>query len=223
MSHVTHFIDYTYPLPQQNLAFDEALLDLCEEGFSGEILRFWEAQEYFVVLGYSNKVHLEVNQDSCRACSIPVLRRVSGGGAVLQGPGSLNYALILNVQENVHLQSIAGTHAYILSRHQQALEGVLGNAVERVGTSDLALEQMKFSGNAQRRKRRYLLFHGTFLYDFDLTLMSRFLNHPSREPAYRNGRSHENFLTNIGLSRDTIKNALKSIWGATRTFEPLPL
>ncbi len=79
------YLDRTLGTAQENLAGDEALLDGCEEGGSDEILRFWEPRQYFVVLGYPNKVSAEVNLDSCRTLGIPVLRRCSGGGTVLQG------------------------------------------------------------------------------------------------------------------------------------------
>src|SRR5689334_4969218 len=90
-----NWLDLTLSSPSLNLALDEALLDQCEEGSSDEVLRFWEPREPFVVLGYSNKVLSEVNLSYCRENNIPVLRRTSGGGTVLQGPGCLNYSLVL--------------------------------------------------------------------------------------------------------------------------------
>ena len=60
-------LDLTLPSPAENLACDEALLDACEESGGDEILRFWEARETFVVVGYANKVATEVNLDACAA------------------------------------------------------------------------------------------------------------------------------------------------------------
>ena len=51
--------DLTLATPEENLACDEALLDLCEAGHSGDILRFWEPSRHFVVLGYANKAARE--------------------------------------------------------------------------------------------------------------------------------------------------------------------
>ena len=78
--------DVTLATPEENLACDEALLDFCEAGRGGALLRFWEPAHYFVVLGYANKAAAEVNLPFCAANRIPVLRRCTGGGAVLQGP-----------------------------------------------------------------------------------------------------------------------------------------
>lgn len=81
---------------------------------------------------------------------------------------------------------------------------------------------MKFSGNAQRRKKHFLLFHGTFLLQFDISLISKFLRMPSKEPDYREGRSHKEFLTNLDLPADVVKAALRETWGATEPLEAVP-
>src|ERR1041385_179712 len=84
------YLDLTSSSPAENLACDEALLDFCEERPGLEVLRFWESTERFVVLGYANALHREVNVAACEAAQIPIMRRCSGGGTVLQGPGCLN-------------------------------------------------------------------------------------------------------------------------------------
>jgi lipoate---protein ligase len=94
--------------------------------------------------------------------------------------------------------------------------------VEVCGHTDLALGGRKFSGNAQRRKRRALLFHGTFLWGFDLSLVGRFLKFPSRQPDYREGRSHDDFLTNLPLSPALLKQALAEAWQAAGPLEAWP-
>ena len=58
--------DLTLGTPEENLACDEALLDLCEAGGSDELLRLWALPQYFVVLGYANKTSTEVNLSFCR-------------------------------------------------------------------------------------------------------------------------------------------------------------
>src|SRR5262245_12038392 len=113
-------LDLTLPTPAENLACDEALLDESEEHHHGEFLRFWEPTEYFVVVGSSNKIAQEVEVEACRSDNIPILRRHSGGGAVLQGPGCLNYCLILKMVGV--FSTVSGTNATILERHKRALE-----------------------------------------------------------------------------------------------------
>jgi lipoate-protein ligase A len=62
-----------------------------------------------------------------------------------------------------------------------------------------------------------LLHHGTFLCDFDLGLMERYLKKPAREPAYRRGRSHGEFVANLPLSAETIRARLSRAWPLVRT------
>lgn len=210
-------LDLTLPTPAENLAADEALLDAAEAGeITDEVLRFWESPTPFVVVGYANHIATEVHN----GITVPVLRRCSGGGTVVQGPGCLNYALILRISAAGPLSHVTGANHFIMQRHADALRPLLGDACAARGTTDLALGDRKFSGNAQRRKRHWLLFHGSFLYNFDLALISRLLRSPSRQPAYRQGRAHGEFVTNIAPAPATLKSALRTAWGAQT---PLPV
>ena len=214
-----NYLDLTFPTPSENLACDEALLEQGGQSIGGtEVLRFWEPQEHFVVLGYANKARLEVNFEACRKRRIPILRRCSGGGTVLQGPGCLNYSLILKISENSPLRSISQTNCFIMKQNAEALACLLGQRIEIQGFTDLAIDNLKISGNAQRRKQEWLLFHGTFLLDFEIGLMEELLLFPSRQPAYRQNRSHAQFLSRVQLSAHSIKTALRECWKAR---EPL--
>lgn len=216
------YIDLTLSTPAENLACDEALLDWCEEDEGPELLRFWEPQQSFVVIGYANRAAVEVNLAACRELAVPVHRRASGGGTVLQGPGCLNYSLVLKIQPDGPLHSIPATNAFILDRHRRALETLLGPGVQRQGSTDLTTGGLKFSGNAQRRRRHHLLFHGTFLLQFDLALMEKVLRLPSKQPAYRRGRSHGEFLTHLPMTAADLKGAMRQAWNADEWLEAWP-
>ncbi len=217
------YLDLTLPSPAENLACDEALLDLCEESGEDEVLRFWESPEYFVVVGYANSAATEANLDACRADKIPVLRRLSGGGTVLQGPGCLNYSVILKIPESGPLATITGTNHFVLEKQKTALEPLLGQAVRIEGQTDLAVGNLKFSGNAQRRKRRCLIFHGTVLLNFEIARIEKYLRMPSKEPGYRANRGHTQFLTNLNLDAQVVKHALQKVWHASDEFRNLPV
>jgi lipoate---protein ligase len=213
-------LDRTWPTAAENLAGDEALLDWAEEGGGQETLRFWESANPFVVVGYANPVATEVNDVACAALGIPVYRRCTGGGTVLQGPGCLNYALILRAAEDGPLASITGANRFIMERNRAALEALTGLPVRVQGHTDLTVEARKFSGNAQRRRRRFLLFHGTFLLSLDLDLVERCLAMPSKEPDYRGHRRHHDFVTNLGVAPAAVKAALCQAWDAQPTAAP---
>jgi len=233
-------LDLTLASPAENLACDEALLDWCEDGAGEEILRFWESGEYFVVVGYANKVATEVNVAACEARRVPVLRRCSGGGTVLQGPGCLNYALVLRIADEGPTGNISAANQFIMERNLGAIENLLARGRRRealyskaesrkqkveisiCGHTDLAIAGLKFSGNSQRRRRRFLLFHGTFLLAFDIALVEALLSPPTKQPDYRNHRSHKGFLTNLSLPAAAVKAALARAWKATGPLGDFP-
>ncbi len=202
-----------WPKPEQNLAFDEWLVRHCEE-WGTEALWFWRPQSFFVVVGYGNSVAQEVDCEACQAGGVRIFRRVSGGGTVLQMPGCLNYSLILRVPETGPLTTITGANQFIMQRHAEALSRVLGRTVQVQGITDLAVEGRKCSGNAQRRYKEVLLFHGVFLLEAPIHWMERYLRFPSRVPEYRQGRRHKDFVTNLQVSAETVMAALRDAWQA---------
>jgi lipoate-protein ligase A len=80
------------------------------------------------------------------------------------------------------------------------------------GHCDLSLYGRKVSGNAQRRTQTAILHHGTILYNFDAARVERFLKQPHRQPQYRAGRAHREFLGNLPLAADEIRDRLVSAW-----------
>jgi len=216
------FLDLTLPGAEENLALDEALLEECEAGRCGGVLRVWESPSYFVVLGYTNRRGTEVDLAACRQRGVPVLRRTSGGGTVVQGPGCLSYALVLRNEQAAELKGISETNHFVMGRHREAISLLVGRPVEVNGHTDLAIGGRKFSGNAQRRKRCCLLFHGTFLLQADLDLIAELLPMPSQQPDYRGGRAHADFLTNLSVPAEDLKAALRQAWQADEPMAMWP-
>jgi lipoate-protein ligase A len=205
-------LDLTFETAEENLALDEALLDEAEAGREPlEVLRIWEAPRPMVVLGRSSQASHEVELAFCRQQGIPVLRRASGGAAIVAGPGSLMYAVVLSYENHPALRAVDEAHRFVLDTLLAALRP-LAPGVRRRGTSDLALGELKFSGNSLRCKRHALLYHGTLLYDFPLALVDECLKMPPRQPDYRHQRAHGEFITNLPLCARALKKALQSAW-----------
>ena len=215
----------------ENLALDEALLDAAEAGETDAgILRLWESPEYAVVLGRSSRVETEVQLAACRAEGIPVLRRSSGGGTIVAGPGCLMYAVVLDFATYPQLQAIDTAHCFVLSQLARMLTPLV-KEIEVAGISDLVIQgdlviqsnpPRKFSGNAMRRKRNHILYHGTLLYDFDLERIPRWLASPTRTPAYRHDRRHAEFVANLPLARQALVDALLEGWRADQVLPCWP-
>ena len=213
------YLDLAFADAASNLACDEALLSYCESFDSGDALRLWEPTEYFVVLGYGNKVALEVNVEGCKRRKIAIFRRFSGGGAVLQGPGCLNYSLVVKKPQIRSFRNIAESFHTVLQPHQYLFARLMAQPVQIEGISDLAIGGRKFSGNSQHRKLRYTLFHGTVLLNLDLSIMEEVLRMPSKQPGYRKGRSHAQFLRNLAIDAECVRRGLREEWGAAEKLD----
>ena len=217
------YLNLTLPTAAENIALDEAILDEAETAATPiETLRLWESPQPVVVVGRSSQVETEVRVDACRAAGIPILRRTSGGAAIVAGPGCLMYALVLSYEQRPHLRALSEAHHTVLDTLAAALKPLVSD-VQCRGTSDMALGILKFSGNSARCRRRYLLYHGTLLYNFPLDLIERCLTMPPRMPDYRERRPHGRFVANLPLQAETIRQSLVTTWNATEPCDTWPV
>ena len=191
-----HLLDLTLPTAAENLALDEALLDEAEAaGEPRETLRLWEPAAPLVVVGRSSKVAVEVRLDACRELNIPVLRRKRRRGHRRRS-GLPDVRRGLSLRLRPELRAVDRAHQFVLGRLAAALQP-FAPGLQCRGISDLAIGPRKVSGNSVRCKREHLLYHGTLLYDFQLDLIDRCLRMPPREPDYRAGRPHADFVANL--------------------------
>lgn len=187
---------------QHQVALDAACLALVDAAEARPCWRFWEVPEPAVVIGSGGTIEREVILERARAENIPLVRRSSGGGAVVQTPGILNYSVVLAIADRRELERVDGSYRQILGVVLEALHG-LGVDARFEPPSDLAVGEWKISGNAQARKKSAVLVHGTVLVSAETGLFARYLKHPPAEPAYRKSRPHEQFvvtLRELGLS-----------------------
>ncbi|WP_250847113.1 lipoate--protein ligase family protein [Aquisphaera insulae] len=204
-------MDKTFRPVEANLAADEALLIEADEGRAGAVVRAWESPGYAVILGASRRRAEEVHLDRCEADGVPVLRRSSGGGTVLIGPGALNVTVVLPATAAPGLATVEGAQGYVMGRLAEALTRP-ERPVGVLGSGDLAVDGRKVAGSAQRRLRSWFLVHASILHHFDLDRIERYLKAPPRQPAYRQGRSHGEFLSNLGLPRRIVEASIRAAW-----------
>ncbi|MCS7020622.1 MAG: lipoate--protein ligase family protein [Gemmataceae bacterium] len=210
-------LDLTSPDPAENLAWDEALLLHAEQSGGPEVLRLWESPEPAVVLGAGGSVDQDVHLGHCQHDRVPVLRRASGGGTVLLGPGCLCFSLVLRYDRHPALSDIRASFSYVLQRIVDALAPTVQLQLQE---SDLVWQDRKVSGNAQQRKRHFLLHHGTLLYAADVAAYARYLLEPARQPAYRRQRPHGQFVANLPLRAAELRNRLIQAWEAVTGYDP---
>jgi len=205
--------------------FGDGLLDEARNASEARAL-VWEPRAPFVVLGRSNQAERECDLETCRALGVPVVQRRGGGGAVVLLPGMVVVTLAGPTGESRD----AGKLFCRVNKHLAALiEGLGVPALAHRGVSDLCLGERKILGCSLAFSRGFALYQGCLLVDCELGAIERCLRHPSREPAYRAGRSHGDFLTTLrragsklsvedvraGLERGLDVPALSSIFSAS--------
>jgi lipoate---protein ligase len=200
--------DLTLPGVAENLALDEAMLIEADAGRGQALVRFWEPGAYAVVLGASRRLGEEVDVAACRADNVPIFRRSSGGGTVLIGPGTLNITVILPETAGPGLSAVDTAQRHVLGRMADSIRA-LGPPLEVLGHGDLVLGDRKCAGSAQRRLSRWFLVHCSILNRFPIDRIGRYLTVPHRQPAYRRGRCHREFLCNLDLPRQALVHALR--------------
>lgn len=89
--------------------------------------------------------------------------------------------------------------------HSLGALGVMGITMR--GVSDLCLGERKVAGTALRVWRGLVLYQLCLLVDSDLGLFERYLPQPSREPAYRRGRGHQEFVTSLAQAGCAVASA----------------
>lgn len=208
--------DITLATPQENILYDNVLLELAEQERAGEVLRFWESSEVFVVLGRIGNPAAELRVAKVLADRVPVLRRSSGGGTVLQGKGCLNYTLVLS-KERPEILDLRRSYRFICGNIIAALKNCgIGAAFRPLSDIALAQGDKKVSGNAQRRSKKFILHHGTLLYQFDLKKIADYLTMPKDIPEYRQNRPHLDFVANLEIGANALKEEITRNFNVTR-------
>ncbi len=178
-----YLLAQTLPTAEENLAMDEALVEVAdrqpdEEGWADEVLRLWELKSPCVVLGRASKWSEEVRMEECLRDAVPILRRVSGGASIVAGPGCLMYSVLLSYQRRPAWRSLDVAHRQVMERIRDAVQATIDSfrielPIAIRGTCDLTVGDRKFSGNALRCKRNWMLYHGTIMYSMPLDAVAR--------------------------------------------------
>jgi len=212
-------LDLSLADPPADLSLDEALLDEAELGRRGETLRLWQFDRRVVVIGRGSKIGCEVDLQYCQTNQIPVLRRCSGGAAIVAGPGCLMYSVVLSCHVRPELRRIDEAHRWVMTRLREGISRQRPD-VQWQGTCDLTLQNRKFSGNSLRVARNHILYHGTILHAADLSQVARCLNTPPRQPDYRGGRDHSDFITNLPVDPQQLADDIAAAFEAQPPGDP---
>lgn len=202
--------------------FDEELIESVARDRSARVRCYNPPRA--VVIGRGGSVERELFVDRCAEDRIPVLRRRGGGCAVVLDEGNLIVSVVLpwpGISGISRAFELIGD--WIIAELSEI--GIAG-AAQR-GTSDLAIGERKVGGSCIYRRRNLLYYTTTLLISPRFDLIERYLRHPPREPDYRRGRSHGEFLTSLerqlpDKDPEDIRERLVSRLGLTSLKQSIP-
>jgi lipoate-protein ligase A len=157
--------------------------------------RVYPFEDVVVVLGRGSDAHVELHTGILRAHGVPVLRRPGGGCAVVLDPGNVIVSVVLPTED------FRDNKAWFDAITRWLIEGLRRIGIDGVvhdGISDLVLDDRKIAGSCIHRRKDSLYYSAALLVQPDIEQVSHYLKHPPREPDYRRGRSHAEFMGSLG-------------------------
>jgi lipoate-protein ligase A len=150
--------------PAFNLSTEEYLVTIVRE----PTFMLWRNRPS-VIIGRNQNPYRQVDAGFLERAEIPVLRRISGGGAVYHDRGNINFTIVRPTGKKLTLDCQTQLQPIIRFLRR------MGLAAEFDGTNALSVEGKKISGNAQHIHKGMMLHHGTLLYDAALHTLSNAL------------------------------------------------
>jgi lipoate---protein ligase len=170
---------------------DEELLEPRDECAA---LKVFVPPQTLVVIGKGSNPEQELNLEAIARDSIPVMRRASGGCAVVLSPNMLVVASANYEQPQPKSRDFFQQRNDIILR---ALSHCDVNDVAFAGTSDLALRGKKIAGTAIYRNRNVVFYHAILNLNESPEMIAKYLQVPPRMPEYRRQRTHVEFVTSL--------------------------
>jgi len=182
----------------------------------GEVLSYrflaWIPAFVCVVLGQSNEAEFSLHVKNILKDNIPVYKRPSGGEAVLLSPRMVVVSILKRGD------TFRTPRIYFETYNEKIINALHGLGVRDLraeGISDICIRDKKILGSSIYRNKDLVFYHAVLNVSEDIELMERYLKHPRREPGYRKGRAHGEFVTSLAregyeLNPEEIRQAISA-------------
>lgn len=195
----------------------EVLAHSVSRGSRGDTLVTAHPKYPFANVGFHQEVKTEIDLEYCSRKGIPVVRRVIGGGAIVDGPWEQDYFMITNLQSPYVRGTIGDYYKVMLEPVREALAG-LGVSAERSGLNDLAVNGRKISANGAVDIENARVLTGDILLDLNLKLMTGVLKVPDEKFRDKLYHSMAEYLTSVKKELGHTVPRRKAVEFVTRGF-----
>ncbi|NTW32070.1 MAG: hypothetical protein HGB12_05520 [Bacteroidetes bacterium] len=154
----------------------------------------WQPNKTYLVLGQSNKIEESLFSGNVEIACAPVLKRPSGGETVILTPNTLVISAVIIDK------GIKKPHNYFVFFNNIIINGLLQAGIKNVvpkGISDLTIDNKKISGSSIYHKKDKIFFQSVLNVSESNENIVKYIKHPKREPDYRKGREHKEFITSL--------------------------
>jgi lipoate-protein ligase A len=162
-----------------NMAIDRAVIVANSEGKVPPTVRFFTWKPPAISIGYFQSLEEEVDLDICKKLGVDYVRRITGGGAVFHDE-ELTYSIVIPECHSQIPKNIIESYGRICGALMKGLKH-LGIESKYAPINDIITGGKKISGNAQTRKAKTVLQHGTILMDLDVDKMFSLLKVPNEK------------------------------------------
>lgn len=188
-----------------NPYMNHAIEDYVLKAFDEDCFMLWR-NEPCILIGKNQNTLSEINIDYVNENKLPVVRRMTGGGAIFNDFGNLNFTFISNNSENRFADFRKFTHPIIRALKKLSIDAKLS------GRNDLMIGEKKFSGNAQYSYKNKILHHGSMLFSADMTNLAQALK-------VKDIKFQDKAVKSVGSRVTNIKDHLKDDMGVVEFKE----
>ncbi len=157
-------------------------------------LMIWQPDHVVIVIGQSNSPEKYVSEEKALMDGVAVIKRPSGGETVVLTPRMLVVSFVLRAGK------LPGSRDLFIRINDLLIAGLSEAGLSNInyrGISDLAVNEKKIMGSSIYRKPGMLFYHAVLNYGESPEYIASYLKHPVREPDYRKGRHHAEFITTL--------------------------
>jgi len=177
-----------YTLPDLDIIDSDSEVSLC----------VWRPDRAYLVLGQSNKAETSLDMEAVLADGVAVMKRPSGGETVILTPNTIVIAISFTTE------TLKNPKEYFHKINDSIIAVLAENGIQNLlqkGISDIAIGEKKILGSSIYRRPNRVFYHAVLNVAEEISIIARYIRHPSREPDYRKGRSHSEFVTSIKAER----------------------
>lgn len=197
--------------PCLNMAIEEALLVAVSEGKSPSTMRFWRNSRS-VFIGRSQNVVEEVNAEECGRHGVKIVRRFTGGGAVYQDLGNLNWTFVISGDSRFYPTTLSELYGFACNTVIEGLKSLNVDA-KFIQPNSIFVKNKKVSGSAAYVKRKAALCHGTLLVHANTMLLSKVLTKLRYEVTNIKDEVENSSLISLHAIRDAILQSFERLYG----------